>query len=296
MLCFAIDAVLLALPGETKASPESGTWSLADSYWPNEMVSTLAHEFQHMISFYQNLNDTADDTWAEEMMAMSIEDIVADKILADGPRGVTYDDYSAGDSGTTVGRLPLFDYYPDLSLVDWSLGPQDLPSDDRTLAGYSSAYSFGAYLMRQYGGTAILQAIEDQGSVDASGVLAAVRSVSGDSSLSFVQLLGTWGAAVLLSDDSSQAAPYRYNAGSGGVLPEFTSTASGGSYNLGDINLFNYSYGAAAGPWINESAPTAYGGLYPGSNAYYLAAEGLSGERTWTLDLPDGVYLTVVMK
>ena len=65
---------------------------------------------------------------------------------------------------------------------------------------------------------------------------------------------------------------------------------------------YTYTYTAGgqsasqAGPWINVDGPTYYGAIYPSSNAFYLAAEGLSGTGTWTIDLPEGVYLTVVIK
>ncbi|MCX7031113.1 MAG: peptidase M30, partial [Spirochaetes bacterium] len=60
---FTIDAVMYAVP-------EGGSWEYTD-YWPEEMYSTLAHEFQHMIHFYQRavLRDAMadDDTWINEM-------------------------------------------------------------------------------------------------------------------------------------------------------------------------------------------------------------------------------------
>ncbi len=298
MVCFAIDAVMLASAG-TDGVETSGDWSLEGSYWPRELVSTLAHEFQHMISFYQNLDDDADDTWAEEMMSMCVEDLVADKILADGPRGVAYDDYSAGLSGNGSGRLPLFVYYPDSSLTNW-----DSSSDSGQLISYSSSYAFGAWLMRQYGAVETLRAVEDQASVDSDGVLAAARELSGDSDLDFGDLLAAWGAAVLVSDDSGRSAPYRYDSGASSGKPGFSSTEADTTYSLGDINMYNYTYtytaggqsASQAGPWINVDGPTYYGAIYPSSNAFYLAAEGLSGTGTWTIDLPEGVYLTVVIK
>jgi len=291
MVCFVIDAVMLADPSDNDSSTRGDQWSLTDSYWPREMVSTLAHEFQHMISFYQNLNDVSDDTWAEEMMSLCVEDLVADKILADGPRGISWDDYSAGLSGNVNGRLPEFNCDPDLSLTDW---------DSSSTGSYARSYSFGAWLLRQYGGSAILTAIEDQDSLGADGVVAAVQFVSGVD-VTFAELLGMWGASVLLSDDTGQSSPYQYNSGTSSTVSGFISTEGSTDYNLGDIDFFKFTYyyssGATQeGPWINVDSPTYYQAMYPASNSFYLVGAGLSGTQTWTVTLPAGVYLTVVMK
>jgi hypothetical protein len=91
-IMFYADAVMFA-NGE-------GTWSI-DDFWPKEMVSTLAHEFQHMINFYQKriLLDTDLNVWINEMLSETTEDLIATKIQHIGPRGVEYTDGSAGETG-----------------------------------------------------------------------------------------------------------------------------------------------------------------------------------------------------
>ena len=110
---FYIDSVMFA-------NGDNG-WDI-DDYWPKELISTLAHEFQHMINFYQKyiLLDTDTDTWINEMLSESTEDLVATKIRHIGPRGVDYMDGSAGDPGNTLGRYPLFNANNTLSLTSWN--------------------------------------------------------------------------------------------------------------------------------------------------------------------------------
>jgi len=113
-------------------------------FWQKEIYSTLAHEFHHMINFYQKniLRDTSLDTWIDEMLSETVEDAVATKIEHIGPRGVTpYDDGSAGDSGNTDGRYPTFNRYNYISLTEWY----------NSLANYSNVNAFGAFLTRNYG-------------------------------------------------------------------------------------------------------------------------------------------------
>jgi hypothetical protein len=94
-IMFYVDAVMFA-NGED-------SWDI-DDFWPKEMVSTLAHEFQHMINFYQKriLLDTDIATWINEMLSETTEDLVATKIKHIGPRGIEYTDGSAGIISNTL--------------------------------------------------------------------------------------------------------------------------------------------------------------------------------------------------
>jgi len=120
----------------------------------DKIVSTLAHEFQHMIHFYQKAVSRSgfinSDTWIDEMCSLTAEDLVADKLglsASDSVRGIIGTTYTAGSSGITYGRLPRFNnpaYYD--SLTDWNSSLKD----------YSSAYAFGAYIARNYGGATLM--------------------------------------------------------------------------------------------------------------------------------------------
>jgi hypothetical protein len=106
---------------------------------------------------------------------------------------------------------------------------------------------------------------------------------------SFSRLLQRWSAAQLLSDDPTDDVPpgYRYNTGN--FVDSFV---NGYRYRLGSINLSNYS-------------PTPYlftrsnvGGYQPLSTSLALCKAAIPGTGVldWTLDMPDGVIATVVVR
>jgi len=289
---FTIDAPMLA--------EADGSWDLGDP-WPSTVVSTLAHEFQHMIHFYQKGVLRGGDyfneaTWIDELCAMQVEDLLADKMGVSGPRGIGPSDYSAGAAGNIYGRLPDYLPWPDLSLEAWP------DTDDALITSYYSlAYSFGAYLTRNYGGSEFVRRLVQSASTDAGAVAAAASAFSGRDE-SIVGLLRRWGAAVLLSHRTDAPAYYRYNSGGA-----FQSSSGGLTYNLGSINMYNYlcldaidtdgdDIGDAdlAEPYAFSSATIGdlYGGAY--SNAFMDLGDP-SSSSDWRFVLPAGMYATVVI-
>ena len=121
-------------------------------YWPEEIYSTLAHEFQHMIHFYQRevLRDamrtaTPGSTRWPRRWSRTCS---SDKMEVIGPRGVDGVDGTDGTARRTTnteGRLPLFNAYNDISL-------RRLGRLGDALKSYSITYAFGAWLARNYGG------------------------------------------------------------------------------------------------------------------------------------------------
>lgn len=271
-LMFYIDSVLAATP--------QGSWDINDHY-PSETVSTLAHEFQHMIHFYQKTikrTGTNSDTWLNEMCSLVAEDLIADKIQANGPRGVAYNDYTDGTTDISDGRLPWFNYQNYLGLVDWYSGTG-------TLYSYGVSYAFGAYLARNYGGAALFKSILQNNYSDYRAVTTGLAAQG--YSISFDQLLKRWGAAVLLSDRTSNSSGYRYNIGG-----SFDSTTDSIGYQLGSINLFNYS----PEPSITDSSQFTISNHYKTSNRYVQVGSAMTGSDTWTIQMPEDIQLTVVTK
>jgi len=278
-LLFYMDSVLSAKETDT-------SWEITDE-WPAEMVSTLAHEFQHMIHFYQKnvIYDVGSETWINEMASLITEDLMADKIGVNGPRGISYADVTAGSSGNTQGRLPLFNSKNYIGPTEWFAGYEALPN-------YSINYAFGAYLARNFGGAALFQKIVQSGETDYQAIVKAV--VAQGYSETFTTLLQKWGTAVLLSDQTNLANGYRYNTGS-----SFSSTLNDIIYNVGSVNLFNYEsyihgYGLLSGPFLYT--PATLGGHNKLSNTYVQVGTGETGSFTKTVKMAAGVKLTVVTK
>ena len=158
-LMFFMDAPLMA-------EREGPTWDVSDRR-PSTMISVLAHEFQHMIHFYQKgvLRDGLSEAWLNEMASEVAEDLVADKIESNGPRAVAHDDPAAGEPGNRRGRLPRYNFHNDIQVTTWD-------SSD-PLKHYSISYALGAYLARTYGGAPLF------GDVVASGHSGGRRGRSG---------------------------------------------------------------------------------------------------------------------
>jgi len=274
-IMFYIDSVMFA-------NDEGGFsgWDIRDR-WPSETLSTLAHEFQHMIHFYQKtvlLTDgTSTQTWIDEMLAETTEDVVASKIGIPGPRAVDAEDGSAGEPDNQYGRYPGFNAAGRaLSLTQWGYSVPD----------YSKVSAFGAYLIRQYGGPKLLHDIMHNAYTDQQAVLDAVHRYPGAEYKTFDNLLRDWGVAVLLSDQTTlpDALP-QYNTGA--YTP---GTYHGITYDLGSINFFNYT-----------PKPTLYTGsgtvrLAPMSNLYYEIGENISGDHKLSLDIKKWTTATLVIK
>jgi hypothetical protein len=249
-------------------------WDIDDP-WPKEMVSTLAHEFQHMINFYQKriLLDTDTDTWINEMLSESTEDLVATKIQHIGPRAVDYFDGSAGEPGNTNGRYPLFNANNTLSLTAWN----------GQLADYSKVNAFGAYLLRNYGGAKLFHDIMHNGFEDEQAVVDAVNKSPEGSGKTFANLLSEWGIAVMLSDHEYLVDVPFYNTG------DFTlSTYNNSTYELGSINFFNY----IPLPTIHTTAGT----VEAKGNYYYKIGDNLTGDITLSLQLNGKTEATLIAK
>ena len=104
-------------------------------------VSTLAHEYQHMIHFNRKFleNGVASETWFDEMLSMLAEDLLQDHLGIDN-----------ADSPKARG-LEFNSYYFESGVTDWL--------STNVLASYASAYVFGAFLARNYGGAALVRSI-----------------------------------------------------------------------------------------------------------------------------------------
>jgi len=283
-IMFVVDSVMYASPSTDGSPTDSNTGWTDSAFWPKVVFSTLAHEFQHMIHFYQKTfiaeAPGTTETWINEMCSMLVEDFLADKIGVEGPRGVSPQISTAGDPGNKDGRLPWFNQYLFRPLI--VNYPKTFYVQD-----YPVAYAFGAWLARNYGGVEFLNNVVSSGYTDKRAIEYAVQAYTGGTE-SFERLLQRWGGAIFLSDRTEAPPMYQYNSGGW-----FTSTINGNEYNLGSINLYNYD----PAPEMAVSASELSSGLKgPGSNVYLLAKENASGHLSWDITIPDDVRLTVIFK
>ena len=238
LLQHSLERLAFFLDSPWLASADGDTWEVTDRR-PSGLIATLAHEFQHMVHYYQKpvVRNAISETWLNEQASEVAEDLIADKMMINGPRAVSYDDPGAGDPDNRGGRLPGYNLYNDIQVSTW----------DGYLANYSINYAFAAYLARNYGGAALYSDIVQSDRHGVGAIEAAVRNQGHDAS--FLELLANWGAANLLSDNTAAPAPYQYNTGTWRV-----SHAGGIEFRLGSINLYNYVYApgrlARPGPYL----------------------------------------------
>ncbi len=268
-IMFYIDSIMYA-------NSTTSSWDEND-FWPQQVFSTLAHEFQHMIYFYQkNVKQAIQgtDTWINEMLSESTEDLVAVKMGIDGPRNVASTRGDAGDKNNYNGRYPLFNQNNRLSPESW----------DNTLENYSTVSSFGAYLMRNYGGAKLLHDIVYSEFINEEALMDAVHKDANGKSKTFNDLIHEWGVAVLLSkrDDISVDGGKLYNSGD-----YISSSFNNIQYDLGSINFFNYN----PVPFIY----TTMGQVSPKSNYYYKVGENLKGDIDVNISQTTGLNVSVVV-
>jgi len=284
-IMFYIDSVMYAEPESEDSDPDGSIWGPTD-YWPLETVSTLAHEFQHMIHFYQHsvLMGANTETWINELCSMATEDIVSYKLGTPGPRGVDSTDPTAG-SRWLQGRLNRYNYKDYLDVTKWLSG-------NDVLYSYSITYSFGAYLIRNFGGATFLKNTVQNSENSGSDMVTYALRLAGDPNDSMANRLGDWAAAAMLSKFTDLPADYRYNAGAW-----FTSSSGGVNYKLGSINMYNYTYLGVTGPYVFDSSN--YDGISKieaSSNTIYRAGQNLTGKNRFLIAVPANTGLTVVVR
>jgi hypothetical protein len=208
------------------------------------------------------------------MLSESIEDLIAIKMNFSGPRNVAANRGDAGESNNLNGRYPLFNKNPNLSLTTW----------DNTLADYSKVSSFGAYILRNYGGAKLLHDIVDNSLTDKEALMYAVHLHPEGKDKSFDDLIHDWGIAILLSqrDDLLSESGYLYNQGDF-LLSEY----NGINYNLGSINFFNYT--------PNPLTHSSMGLISPQSNYFYNVGNKLTGDVDLNITGILGLNVSVII-
>lgn len=182
----------------------------------NTTISTLAHEFQHMIDFNQkNMKHTlSPETSYNEMLSMLCEDMMQEKL-------------GLADYASPKNRIQSFNTYYYIS------GIREYLSDSKYSAySYSTSYAFGSWLARQYGGAALVKEISQNEYVGNDSLVNAVNKVNGTSK-SFDDLFAEFVLAVT-GISSSYNASYTHNQNA-----KQTITCGSYSYPMKAFNLWS---------------------------------------------------------
>lgn len=146
----------------TISRSNQGKYFYIDSFYAREYlnytVSTLVHEFQHMINFsVKSMNGKDSDSNFNEMLSMLCEEMMQDIL------GIS-DKYSPKN------RIYKFisQYYV-----------AGIREYDSTLQSYANAYAFGAWLTREFGGKALVKEMMSNGKANNECMSAAVNKLNG---------------------------------------------------------------------------------------------------------------------
>ena len=286
-LMFFIDSLMYANAKNYDGIDDSkDTQWLETDFWPQEVFSTLTHEFQHMIHYYNKRiiheRSSYSDTWFNEMCSVVTEDLTSSYQQVEGPRG--HLGAYGGTTDITSGRLPLFNYFNDESITSWS--------DN---ADYESVYAFGAFLARNYGGASLFKEMVNSSLINEQAIISAIFSVSGKTR-TFEELLIEWGKSVLLSDLPDVVSEVGYNKSETNL-----------GYDIYPINLNNYTYNfrdelgnltgeSISQPWIYTNTNQMVK-QPPASNYYFLVGTDIPpGSYYSNVELPKGTTITVVTR
>ena len=210
------------------------------------VVSTLFHEFQHMIDFgtkdMQDVEVSNDDHWFNEMLSMMAEDLMTQQL-----------DLEDEDDAVSAARLPNFNkYYYYSGLAEYR------DDSNYSVLSYSTAYAFGAYTVRNYGGPQLIKEMSTNKYYGLECMIQAIKAL-GYSSLAD----GKEVTSENLLQEFVQACAFRTKFSKSNNLPSFNvltgspittdyyGNASTSSVNtlttltstLKGINLFSDSYG-----------------------------------------------------
>lgn len=269
------------------------------------IYATLAHEFTHMIEYYQkdiltgfaNNADISSDTWLAEMTAEATEYLTSKLAGHDSPRGIPYYDGTDGTASLQAPDKIDEDRFPDFNKYNNTF---TLTTFKNTIEDYSKVSSFGAFLMNNYGGPELLHDIVHSTEVDENAVVAAVNHFMGTGTITFSDLLRDWGVAVLLSDiiNPELGIPH-FNAG------DFTTTSYDGiDYDIGSINFFNYVTGNNVqnvfdfGPTIRTTPITEESPIQvqPHGNFFYKVGDNLTGSFEIKFEADSNTEITLIAK
>lgn len=179
-------------PSSNLQYSNSGKYIYIDAYYAVNntytVLSTLAHEFQHMIDFSAkriatiNGEKLQSSTWYNEMKSMLCEDIMMNYFKKLFP-----DDFT--EENSPFQRLPLFcqNYYK-IGLEYKST------ANDVLLYSYANNYAFGAWAMRNYGGLYFVNQIATNKSVD-------IESIQDAAGVSIEEMLREYTASLLIQKE-----------------------------------------------------------------------------------------------
>lgn len=131
------------------------------------VISTLFHEFQHMINFGNKVIEggvSDNPSWHNEMLSMLAEDLMAQQLGLDAKENVA------------ANRIPLFNRaYYNSGFTEY------LKDTGKSIYSYSTAYAFGAWIAREYGGPDFIENMSKNAKTGMDSITDAIYATTGKS-------------------------------------------------------------------------------------------------------------------
>ena len=202
----------------------------------NTALSTLFHEYQHMINFNQKdiLHDksTGDHVWYNEMLSMLCEDLMQDAL------GIP------DNENIQKSRIPNFNGYYYYS------GVAQYISQDSWIS-YGTAYAFGAWLARNYGGAKLVKEMSTNAYVGIESVVNAVNEVNSTTM--------TWDD---LLKEYLQATGFRASYAGSKTLPTLNKRPDAETAITKDVSAAEYIYKTPTGYDSGTTTPETLTGQF----------------------------------
>ena len=233
-----------------------GKYFYIDSGYANanfeDTISTLAHEFQHMVNFnMKNIkHGLSPDTSYNEMLSMLCEDMMQEFLELD-------------DANSPKSRMKEF------NALYFGSGIREYRDDSNASLSYATSYAFGAWLCRQYGGATLVKAMMENAYADNESIVSAVNSVNGKS-YTFDDLFGQFLRALhgdstyTMNKDAKEEEEYN-EYGTQYYYPMGKIDIFSDTYSPQNIDGYTYSYGKAA----YDGYKSGYSGPFIFSNDIY---------------------------
>lgn len=186
---------------------------------PELSLTTMAHEFQHAIHFYNRevKNTGKSATWINEMFSALAEDSIADYLKVKGPGNNNILTGSSGSGHDLVnGRIAEYIRGSRYDFTRWNDSSAFGTDAYSQVYPYGLVYSLGTYLVRNFGTdfikaymesseTVLSSQKDDTSSLDNKSREVLVNAINKANNLdiSWSDIMRGWGCSVLLSDDNA---------------------------------------------------------------------------------------------
>jgi hypothetical protein len=193
---------------------------------PEDIYSTLVHEFQHMINFNVKYvkHSERSQTWYNEMLSMAAEDMIS-PLIGIPPTN--------GGHPTASWISGFLRWYSDEGVTRWTA----------SFDSYSYKYAFGAYLARNYGGAELVKNILANNSTNEASIVAALQQTTGNTGIDFSYAVEKFAEAFIFSDPASGRATFNKTV---------VKTISGTTYTFTGFDIWNRWGGPTIYPLSNR--------------------------------------------